>query len=514
MSGHEWYLSAHERDNPDTRLDRRHPHGRAWSEGNLVTPLVHGVRYFEELAARIEQMVAGDLLLFVDWRGDPDERLIDDADSAIGVVLCQAAKRGVDVRGLIWRSHLDKLAFSAAENRHLGEEINHAGGECHLDMRVRPGGSHHQKFVVLRHPGHPDRDVAFVGGIDLCHSRRDDDKHGGDRQAVKMAKVYGKHPAWHDIQLMIQGPAVGDVETVFRERWEDPHKLSHSPLRLASDRLRKDEATAVSPLPHQLEDPAPVGDHPVQLLRTYPNRAPGFDFATRGERSVARGYEKAVGRARRLIYIEDQYLWSRKIAKIFARALRDNPELQLIAVLPHHPDQDGPLATAPYLVGRQQSMAMLRDAAPDRVAFYGVESPQGLPVYVHAKACIIDDMWASVGSDNFNLRSWTHDSELSAAICHEGFATSLRRELGREHLDDPDDGSLDLPRAFEAFAKSAAALQSWHSAGRAGPRPPGRLTPIQEHRQSIATKLWATPVYRAIFDPDGRPLSMKIRGGY
>ena len=65
--------------------------------------------------------------------------------------------------------------------------------------------------------------MAFVGGIDLCHSRRDDDAHLGDPQAVAMAAVYGRRPPWHDVQLQIRGPAVGDAECVFRERWEDPH---------------------------------------------------------------------------------------------------------------------------------------------------------------------------------------------------------------------------------------------------------------------------------------------------
>ena len=38
------------------------------------------------------------------------------------------------------------------------------------------------------------------------------------------------------------------------------------------------------------------------------------------------------------------------------------------------------------------------------------------PDYVHAKICVVDDVWATVGSNNFNTRSWTHDSELAAAI--------------------------------------------------------------------------------------------------
>ena len=55
-------------------------------------------------------------------------------------------------------------------------------------------------------------------------------------------------------------------------------------------------------------------------------------------------------------------------------------------------------------------------ADPDRVHVFDVENHAGTPVYVHAKVCVIDDVWASVGSDNFNRRSWTHDSELSCAV--------------------------------------------------------------------------------------------------
>jgi phosphatidylserine/phosphatidylglycerophosphate/cardiolipin synthase-like enzyme len=82
-------------------------------------------------------------------------------------------------------------------------------------MRVRPGGSHHQKFVVLRHPGRPQLDVAFVGGIDLCHGRLDGAEHAGDPQSQPMAQAYGARPPWHDVQLAVRGPAVADVETVF-----------------------------------------------------------------------------------------------------------------------------------------------------------------------------------------------------------------------------------------------------------------------------------------------------------
>ena len=52
----------------------------AWTEGNLVRPLIHGATYFAELHHRVSQMRDGDLLMFVDWRGDPDERLAGTPD--------------------------------------------------------------------------------------------------------------------------------------------------------------------------------------------------------------------------------------------------------------------------------------------------------------------------------------------------------------------------------------------------------------------------------------------------
>jgi phosphatidylserine/phosphatidylglycerophosphate/cardiolipin synthase-like enzyme len=512
VSASQWFLLPEERANPATRLDSRHAGSVAWSEGNLVRPLVHGSRYFADLLDRVAGMSAGDLLMFADWRGDPDERLTGLPGSEVGAVFADAARRGVDVRGLMWRSHLDKLAFSSEENRHLGEDINAAGGQCVLDMRVRAGGSHHQKFVVLRHPDRPERDVAFLGGVDLCHSRRDDDEHLGDPQRQSMASVYGPRPPWHDVQVAITGPAVGDVETVFRERWDDPHAPSRSPFRWAADVLRHDRVRT-TPLPPQLPDPPPAGPHPVQLLRTYPRRLGGYPFAPHGERSVARGYTKAIGLARHLIYVEDQYLWSREVSEVFARALRSNPDLRLVAVLPHFPDQDGRIATPPNLLARQHLMEDLTRAAPGRVAFYGLENRAGTPVYVHAKVCVIDDQWASVGSDNFNRRSWTHDSELTAAVCHPTYARSLRTSLAQEHLglDSSAASSLTMAETYDAFASAAEDLQSWRDSGGAGPRPPGQVRKLARQELGPLTRAWAAPLYRVAYDPDGRPLALRRR---
>ena len=121
-------------------------------------------------------------------------------------------------------------------------------------MRVRTGGSHHQKLVVIRYRDHPEHDIAYVGGIDLCHSRRDDAEHLGDPQALEMAPEYGETPPWHDVMAAITGPAVYDVETVFRERWEDPTRLTRHPVYWTQDKLLRMDMSP-DPLPEQAPPP-------------------------------------------------------------------------------------------------------------------------------------------------------------------------------------------------------------------------------------------------------------------
>jgi phosphatidylserine/phosphatidylglycerophosphate/cardiolipin synthase-like enzyme len=506
----EWFLSAQERGNPATTIDRHAKPGTAWSVGNLVRPLIDGRAYFKELLAGVRRLERGDLLLFMDWRGDADERL-DGPDTEVARVFADAARRGVIVKALLWRSHSRRMQLSEPQNRRFAELLSQAGAEPLLDTRVRIGGSHHQKVVVLRHRDRPELDVAYIGGIDLCHGRNDDERHAGDPQRPPMAEEYGDRPPWHDVQVAIQGPAVGAVEAAFRERWDDPALATTNPVRMVRD-VADDLELDGHALPPQRPDPEPVGTHAVQLLRTYPYRRDGYPFAPRGERSVARGYIKAVGRARRLIYLEDQYLWSPEVAQVFGDALADNPDLHLVAVVPRYPDQVSALTRIPQLLGRYHALDAMTRAGGDRVAVYSPENADGTPVYVHAKVCVIDDTWATVGSDNLNLRSWTYDSELACAVIDEAgtYAADLRRTLNREHIDR----DLDADEVFDAFAASAAELDAWYAGGRVGPRPPGRLRRYEPPRLNRLTQIWATPLYRIICDPDGRPLSLRRRGEF
>jgi phosphatidylserine/phosphatidylglycerophosphate/cardiolipin synthase-like enzyme len=273
------------------------------------------------------------------------------------------------------------------------------------------------------------------------------------------------------------------------------------------------------PLPPMPRDPAPRGTHAVQVVRTYAARRPPYPFAPEGERSIARTYLKAFRRAERLIYLEDQYLWSAEGAEALVEALHRAPELRIVAVVPRHPDRDGRFSGPPYRIGQQRVFDRLSDAAPGRVQVFDLENPRSLPVYVHAKVCIIDDVWMMVGSDNFNLRSWTNDSELSCAIldeqrderepldpaehgdCARRLARDTRLRLWREHLD-PVEGAA-------ALIRSARALDAWHDGGRGGERPPGRLRAHRPEAVPAWHAWWAAGMYRSFVDPDGRPRALR-----
>jgi phosphatidylserine/phosphatidylglycerophosphate/cardiolipin synthase-like enzyme len=509
-----WFLSRDGRGNTATAVHAGDD-GDAWSEGNLVRPLVHGASYFDRVHDELRALVPGDRVWFTDWRGDADERMRPDGPT-IGDLLADVARSGVEVRGLIWRSHGERVSgpMSASSNEMLGRRINDAGGEVLLDQRVRLFGSHHQKFFVIQHADDVSRDVAFVGGIDLCHSRRDDAAHGGDPQALSMDPRYGSRPPWHDASLELRGPVVADVLAVFAERWDDPHPLDRSlPYRMFLQWIAR-MPRHPEPLPEATPAPPRAGDHAVQLLRTYGVKHPPFPFAPEGERSIARAYAKAFRRARSFVYIEDQYLWSTEIADGIAEALERNPELRVVVVVPRYPDSDGALSGPPSRLGQIDALRTLRRTAPDRVGVFDLEREDGTPIYIHAKVCIVDDAWCTIGSDNFNRRSWTSDSELTCAVVDAGagtFAGDLRRQLWAEHLGlDEDDPALDDPaEGLARFTAAARALDHWHEDGEPGPRPVGRVRRHSPEPVSRVQRLWARPVNRLAVDPDGRPRALR-----
>ena len=527
----DWFLAPGERSNSSTTIDRRHD-GVAWTEGNRAEVLIDGTEYYARLFSALRSAGPGDSVLLSGLEGDADE-LLSGPGTEVAALLAALADTGADVRGLVWRSH--GLVYSEEKNLMFSRAVNHGGAEVLLDNRIRRGGSHHQKMLVVRYHGRPSEDVAFVGGIDLVHGRRDDARHLGDPQTAALdAGHYGDRPGWHDVQVAMRGPAVDDVALTFRERWDDPAPLdTRSPWRWLMHRVSR-EPVQRSPLVAERDDASADGPHAVQVLRTYPARRQAYPFAPDGERSIARAYIKAFGRARSLIYLEDQYLWSFAAAEVLSAALRREPQLLLVIIVPRYVDPAGRIMGAASTFGRERVQDMLYAAGGDRVAIYDLERDDGKAVYVHSKACIVDDVWMSIGSDNLNRRSWTHDSELSCAIIDSTqdereprdpsglgdgarkLARDTRLRLASEHTGGvlDVDAMADAKDWFSALRASAAALDAWHRAGQNGPRPPGHLRAHQIERAHARRHGLLRWVHSHVLDPDGRPPALRRDNRY
>jgi phosphatidylserine/phosphatidylglycerophosphate/cardiolipin synthase-like enzyme len=522
-----WFLDVEERGNPSTDIDRRR--GTSWTTGNAARVLVDGAEYFRRLYEVLRATRPGDWVYFTDWQGDPDQVLVPDG-TTIGDLLGEIAKKGVHVRGLLWRSHPRLASFSEEDNFSLTQRVNRAGGEVLLDQRVRRFGSHHQKLVVVLDGSTLDG-VAFEGGIDLCHGRRDTNAHLGDPQPADLDDDhYGEAAPWHDVQLEVAGPAVHDIAWSFAERWRDRAPLdSPTPWRLILRRASA-QPSEPGPLAPDRLDGTPAGTHAVQVLRTYPKRRSRYPFAEGGERSIARAYENAFAQARRLVYIEDQYMWSLSAIRALTAAIRREPSLLVVLVVPRYPDPGGAVAGPASSYGRRRVLQQLRQAGGDRIAVYDLENAHATPIYVHSKLCVVDDIWMVVGSDNLNRRSWTHDSELSCAVideerderapadpagCGEGarrLARETRVRVAIEHLgldEDQADDLVDPERWFARLRAAATALDRWHAEGRLGLRPPGHLRAHPPEHVPRAARPLLRWMHTHLLDPDGRPRKLR-----
>ena len=402
-------------------------------------------------------------------------------------------------------------------------------------------GSHHQKLVVLRH----DEDAGEGRRV----RRRDRPllrpprRRRPPRRPAAAADVGGLRARTRP------GTTCSCRSAGRRSACSTPCSASAGTTRTAPtqdhpiawihDKLHGTPGCTPTRCRRQLPPPPECGPHYVQNLRTYPAIRPPYDFAPDGERSVARGYSKAIKRARRLIYLEDQYMWSAEVARLFAEALTAHPDLHLVVVVPRVPDQEGAIAERPqnWSAGGRRSRCASRPARTGCTCSTW-RTTTGTPVYVHAKVCVVDDVWASVGSDNFNRRSWTHDSELSSggAGHHAGRAGAARpgghrrrrprlrprpaagagagapgparrRQRGRRPARPGALRRGDAPRAPTRSTRGTTA------AGRARARPAGcgRTGPSGCR---WLTRLWATPLYRLVDDPDGRPLRLRLKGEF
>ncbi len=212
-------------------------------------------------------------------------------------MLGRADERGVDVRGLgVALAHeLDRLHRPGEPAARPGPAAARRRGRsstCGCAPAARTTRSWWSSGTATTRAGTSPTSAASTCATRAATTRR---TAATRRRWTRMADEYGDTPPWHDIQAAISGPAVHDVETVFRERWEDPTTLRRSPIVLLRDRLRGLDTTP-DPLPEQRPPPPPARPARRPAAAHLPQPAAGARLRVRPRRRAQRGPRLHQGR--------------------------------------------------------------------------------------------------------------------------------------------------------------------------------------------------------------------------
>lgn len=387
--------------------------------GNRIDVLVDGEIALPRIADELER--ARSHVHLAGWFFTPEFRLRPDGPG-LRELLGELAQR-LDVRVLSWAgSPLPLFHPDRKQGRELQAALTRGTRvRCALDSRERPMHCHHEKLVIV------DDRVAFVGGIDLtdyCGKRFDRRNHPA-RPGL----------GWHDAACRLEGPAVRDVAEHFRLRWE----------------------AVTGELLAEPAEPTPAGDLELQVVRTVPERV--YPQLRGGDFTILESYLRALRSARKLIYLENQFLWSPEISEVLIDKLRYPPtdDFRLLVLLPAHPNNGGDRTRG------QLGRLVEADDGNGRFLACTLHQREGgdpRPIYVHAKIGIVDDEWLTLGSANLNEHSLFNDTEVNVAAWNGGLARAARLELWAEHLElRPEALPADPARAIDELWRPLAEEQ-------------------------------------------------------
>jgi phosphatidylserine/phosphatidylglycerophosphate/cardiolipin synthase-like enzyme len=355
--------------------------------------LMENAAYFSALNSAISKATRSIVLL--GWQFDPRTRL--DPEGAGGPAdefghqlrMLVKSRPHLDVRLLIWKSPLLIAASQGFFPQRAHAWFRKRMVEFRLDPPMALGSCHHQKAVII------DDRVAFCGGGDVSVDRWDSHEHQDfdPRRCLPSGLLA---PPRHEVMCVMDGPAALALGDLARERW----------------RRATGERTVVQP---GEVDPWPEGVEPdfenaaVAVARTEPERR---------ERPAVRENEAlhvdAIRRARRLIYLENQYFTSPVIAAALADRLRDpdGPEIVLVTT------GGSPSWFDRMTMDTARSEVLFRlEQADEHNRFFAFtpHTAGGRRIIVHAKVSIYDDEIIRIGSTNLNNRSFGFDTECDVA---------------------------------------------------------------------------------------------------
>jgi len=294
----------------------------------------------------------------------------DESGKRFMTVLAERAKAGVEVRFLY-----DAVGSWRLHSRVLNI-LRQAGGKAvpyltlvnPLRRRIQINLRNHRKTLVV------DGQVGFTGGFNI-----------GD-EYLGRSKFFGP---WRDTFVRVEGPAVSGLQRVFAEDWD-----------FSAD----EDLSADCYYPSVPES----GDATVQVAWSGPDQ----DIKT-----IREVYFAAIMRARRRVWLATPYFVpDAGLFDALCLAARMGRDVRVLC--PFRPDK-----WLPHLAGRFNWGTLIRA---------GGHVYQYTNGFMHAKVLMVDDVWSSVGSANFDNRSLFLNFEVTCLI----ESPRVQAELEKAFLDD------------------------------------------------------------------------------
>jgi cardiolipin synthase len=227
----------------------------------------------------------------------------------------------------------------------------------------------HRKLLVV------DGRMGFTGGVGIA------DKWLGHAQ---------DRDHWRDSHFRAEGPVVAQLQAAFLDDWFEATGL-------------------VLDGPGYFPALDSAGPERAQVFRSSP---------ASGSESLRLMYLLAIASAARRILIANSYFVPDRVAvAMMVEARRRGVEVEIIV--------PGPILDAQVV--RRASRAMWGPLLEAGVRIYEYQ-----PTMYHTKVMVVDDLWASVGSTNFDDRSFRLNQEANLNVLDAGFAGEQARVFAED----------------------------------------------------------------------------------
>ncbi|NLV66715.1 MAG: cardiolipin synthase [Spirochaetes bacterium] len=325
------------------------------SGGNRVTLIAGGDKFFDTILASISKAKKSINLESYIFSSDNVGMLVAEK-------LAQKARSGVEVN-VIYDSVGSIGASSQMFNmmRDAGVEVI----EYHpfVPWRRYWGLSFrdHRKILVV------DGARAFVGGINIGKEYAGKKYSGG---------------SWRDTHVMVEGPAVKDIQFFFMENWyRNGGSIMNAGLHFPD-----------------------INDAGEKLLMVLCARS------RRNVRPVHESYISAIKNARHYIYITNAYfIPDARIFRNLVKAAERGVDVRLL--LPGKSD---------ILFVKLASMYLYKRYLKHNIRIFEYQRS-----ILHAKTAVIDGVWSTVGSSNLDRRSFRKNLEMNVAVLDQEFGEQM-----------------------------------------------------------------------------------------